>query len=248
MEHSKLERTAPGTIGLQVKLGEGGDLFVVYVVPGGSAAKNGNVAAGDIVLAIDDIRVSGMTVDEVARLIVGEAGTFVRLHLASASVKGKEWNVSLLRVQTEGGDDVYTGSDISDDDCETYYEEESCTPRSSQESFQVMKHSISDGFLETTARMIGRTSMSGASDSTRSLIASDGLEEGVDPEDAKKIIHVLREILSTEKSYVRSIQVLKPQSPPTPAPAPAPASSPRTLSLPPLRPLSSPRTHAAEVF
>lgn len=181
----------------------------MHVVSGGSAHRNGNVTAGDVVLAIDDTRVSGMTVDQVARLIVGDAGTFVRLGLSSPD-KNKVWNVSLLRVQVEGGDGFYTGSDMSDDDCETYYEEEGGTPRSSG-SFQVMKNSISDGFLESSSRRHGLLNMG---ESSRSLCGFDS-EEGVDQDVSKRVIHVLREIVSTEKSYVRSIQVLDPKIPPT---------------------------------
>lgn len=88
---------SPGSIGLQVKISETKDLVVVYVVPGGSADKSGKVAAGDTLIKIDHIAVVGMSVETVAGLIVGEAGTAVRLRMASAD-KAREWNLTLIRL------------------------------------------------------------------------------------------------------------------------------------------------------
>jgi hypothetical protein len=85
--------SAPGEavgVGVAIKAsrpGSAGNIVVVGVMPGGSAARSGAVALGDIVHAIDGTPVQGQPIPEVVRRIKGRAGTDVVMHLESTSLQ-----------------------------------------------------------------------------------------------------------------------------------------------------------------
>eukprot|EP00292_Cryptomonas_paramecium_P020553 CAMPEP_0113710802 /NCGR_PEP_ID=MMETSP0038_2-20120614/30373_1 /TAXON_ID=2898 /ORGANISM="Cryptomonas paramecium" /LENGTH=173 /DNA_ID=CAMNT_0000636927 /DNA_START=229 /DNA_END=747 /DNA_ORIENTATION=+ /assembly_acc=CAM_ASM_000170 len=72
-----------GTTGISVRMALGGCLLVVSVAPGSPADQcDGAIAPGDQILAVDGKSIEPhMTAEEIASLIVGEAGREVNLKL-----------------------------------------------------------------------------------------------------------------------------------------------------------------------
>jgi hypothetical protein len=87
------ELTSNVGVGLVLKSGEDGSVWIVQVVPN-SPAERGGVKAGDQLLEVDDIEVNDMKVDDVTLIVRGPEGSNVALKVES---RGQEARKLTLR-------------------------------------------------------------------------------------------------------------------------------------------------------
>ncbi len=85
-------------VGLEIAYSNGQAL--VLSVLENSPAQSAGFAKGDVVLAVDDQDVEGMTIDEIANMIKGEAGTVVKIKVLHQD-EVKEYNVERANVVAE---------------------------------------------------------------------------------------------------------------------------------------------------
>ena len=85
-------------VGIGVLLGErDGETIVVSVIPGGPA-EEGGIRAGDGIVMVDGTSVEGLTPEQVAGRVRGEAGSTVTLTI-SRPATGERFELSLVREQ-----------------------------------------------------------------------------------------------------------------------------------------------------
>jgi carboxyl-terminal processing protease len=81
-------------IGVRIDVAEDGRPQIVGVFPG-SPAEGAGLASGDVIVAVDGASTEGQTLDEVAGLVRGEAGTVVEVTVRGAD--GAERTLSITR-------------------------------------------------------------------------------------------------------------------------------------------------------
>lgn len=66
-------------VGLTIQVTEGVDGLLVVDVSSGGPAEEAGILTGDVLMAVDDTSIAGMTTGEVRNLVRGEEGSYVRL-------------------------------------------------------------------------------------------------------------------------------------------------------------------------
>jgi carboxyl-terminal processing protease len=80
-EYTRIIDSLGGTmsgIGVVITLDEEGQVVIVNPIEGTPAAEKG-LMAGDVIVAVDDVNIEGMALDEVVAMIKGEEGTDVKI-------------------------------------------------------------------------------------------------------------------------------------------------------------------------
>ncbi|MGX5817180.1 carboxy terminal-processing peptidase [Chitinophaga lutea] len=109
-------------VGLEL-IAEDGQVRVKRVFPGGAASRSGLVRENDQVLAVSDNdgkmqRVSGLSVLDVSRLIRGDSGTVLKMHITRT---GKEQEISLVRAEIKDNSNVTKSAYIDKNGKKTGY-------------------------------------------------------------------------------------------------------------------------------
>jgi chromosome segregation ATPase len=89
---------AEGAGNLSARAAKSQDFLVKHLTPGGSALACGKIDAGDIVVAVDGVRIAGLRIEEVQNLILGpEATTVTITFLKLSPTGGQRCSVQLMR-------------------------------------------------------------------------------------------------------------------------------------------------------
>ncbi|KAJ1467551.1 hypothetical protein T484DRAFT_1858482, partial [Baffinella frigidus] len=67
-------------IGISFGMTAKGDVFITGMAPTGPAKASGQVRRGDQLTSVDGVDIKGWDVKDIVNLIVGQQGSFVRLH------------------------------------------------------------------------------------------------------------------------------------------------------------------------
>jgi len=89
---------AEGAGNLSARTAKSQDFLVKHLTPGGSALACGKIDAGDIVVAVDGVRIAGLRIEEVQNLILGPEATTVTITCLKLSpTGGQRCSVQLMR-------------------------------------------------------------------------------------------------------------------------------------------------------
>ena len=85
-QSSSTTKTAKSRVGIGISFGvtKSGDVFITALSKGGPAKASGKIAEGDQLLSVDGCEIKGFPVKDIVQLILGKAGTKVRLDLLPA--------------------------------------------------------------------------------------------------------------------------------------------------------------------
>ena len=82
-QSSSTTKTAKSRVGIGISFGvtKSGDVFITALSQGGPAKASGKIAEGDQLLSVDGCEIKGFPIKDIVQLILGKAGTKVRLDL-----------------------------------------------------------------------------------------------------------------------------------------------------------------------
>ncbi|EKX38559.1 hypothetical protein GUITHDRAFT_165189 [Guillardia theta CCMP2712] len=128
-------------------LEEGGHKIVVEIERGSGAARGGEVEVGDVIIGVDGMSVQHMTVADVEALMIGAAGSFVRLQIC----KGKQMQVLADRVDELEEQQL-------DEDVMSKKEEEVDKPAVKEVKVERLHGRMADGFEQAVLEEAGDSS------------------------------------------------------------------------------------------